>query len=96
VINNPNDNVGELDIESLAAKSRRHVERENLEREAVARVDGRKLRRKGRSATLSFKVRPETVEQVQRLALAEGTTMVDILEQAIDQYEANLRGRPKE
>jgi hypothetical protein len=48
----------------------------------MERRDGRYLRRKGGTANLSFKVKPESVALIQKISQAEGKSMVEILEAA--------------
>ena len=85
--------AGELDISRLAPTSRRaHEEREEAERDALKRTDGRTLRRKGRTETLSTKTTPETIQAIQRIATAEGMTMVEVVEKAVEVLDRHLRG----
>lgn len=86
--------IGEIDMDAMRPVSRAaHVEREELERAAITRPDGRKLRTKGRTATLSTKVRPELIETIQRIATVEGKTMVEVIEMAVDMVDKSLRGK---
>jgi hypothetical protein len=90
-----------LDMDQLAAKSapavstpgKSHIEREGREAEASERQDGRRLRRKGRDQTLSFKTKPEIVQLIHTLATRQGLMMVEVLEQAITEYDKRLRGQ---
>mgnify|MGYP000962080973 CR=1 FL=1 len=88
---------GEINIAELAPMRRSavggaHTEREALERAALQRIDGRKLRTKGRIVTLSTKVKPETMDAIQRIASVEGMTMVEVIELAIDDLSKKMRG----
>jgi hypothetical protein len=59
----------------------------------IKHPDGRHLRRKGRSSNLSFKVKPETVALIQRISQAEGKSMVETLEWALDLLDKTLKGK---
>jgi hypothetical protein len=86
---------GEIDLAKITPQSRRdaHIEREQAEQAALQRKDGRRLRHKGRTANLSFKVKPETVELVQRISQVEGMSMVETLERALDLLDKTLKGK---
>lgn len=84
---------GEIDISKLAPKSRgAHELREDLENQSLRRPDGRNLRRKGRTETLSTKTSRVTIDTIQRIAMAEGKTMVEVIEAAVAMYDRHLRG----
>ena len=90
--------TGEIDVTRLQPQSRRgaaHIEREQAEQEALKRTDGRTLRRKGRTATLSTKTKHDTIETIQRIAKVEGLTMVEVIEKAVELYDRKLRGVSK-
>lgn len=86
--------VGEINLDEIRPQPRgsAHIEREELERAALTRSDGRKLRTKGRTATLSTKVRPELIETIQRIATVENKTMVEVIELAVATLDKHLRG----
>jgi hypothetical protein len=63
------------------------------ERAGMSRIDGRSLRRTGRTETLSFKVKPETVSLVQKIAAVEQITMVEALERALEHYDRMMKGQ---
>jgi hypothetical protein len=89
--------AGEIDLDQIGPQSRAgsaHIEREQAEAEALKRTDGRTLRRKGRTETLSTKVKPETIQLIQRIAAAEGKTMVEVLEWALELLDRHLKGLP--
>jgi hypothetical protein len=48
--------------------------------------DGRSLRATGRTAQLSTRVRPETLQQLRQLAARDGITMAEVIEKALDLY----------
>jgi hypothetical protein len=85
---------GEIDVARLKPQSRgqAHVEREMAEADALKRTDGRTLRRRGRTATLSTKTTPECVEMIHRIVKAEGMTMVEVIEKAVEMLDRHLRG----
>lgn len=49
-------------------------------------VDGRTLRATGRTHPFATRIRMETHKQMKRLAHAEGITIAELLERAIDAY----------
>jgi hypothetical protein len=49
-------------------------------------TDGRSLRATGRTAQLSTRVKPETVQLLRKLAAREGITMAEVIESALDLY----------
>lgn len=85
--------MGEIDVTTLKPSSRRaHEERAELEARGLSKVDGRTLRRRGRTVTFSTKTTPDTIKAIQRIAMAENLTMVEVLERAIEIYAKSLRG----
>jgi hypothetical protein len=53
-----------------------------------ARIDGRTLRRSGRTVQFATRVSPEFDERIREIARREGKLLVEVLEQALDAYEA--------
>lgn len=85
--------AGEIDLAALQAPSRRaHEERANAEEAALRKVDGRTLRRRGRTETFSTKTTRDVIETIQRIASIEGISMVDVVERAVADYDRKLRG----
>ena len=85
---------GEIDLEALKPKARGSIaDREELEQQALRARTGHELRRKGRTAALSTKVKPALIETIHRLALAEGKSMVEIIEAAVASLEREIRGK---
>jgi hypothetical protein len=94
MMNTAESTKGEIDVSTLGPQSRQaHREREQAQQQALKRPDGRHLRRKGRTANLSFKVKPETVSLIQRLSQVEGISMVETLERALDLLDKTLKGQ---
>lgn len=59
--------------------------RRQLEAEAVARVDGRTLRRRNRSHQFNVRVTPERRVQIERLSMEHGRlSFVELVERALD------------
>lgn len=84
---------GPIDINKLAPKGRNaHEVREDLENNQLRRPDGRHLRRKGRTETLSTKTSRITIETIQRIAQGEGKSMVEVIEEAVALYDRHIRG----
>ena len=48
--------------------------------------DGRSLRATGRTAQLSTRVQPETLQQLRQLAARDQITMAEVIERALDLY----------
>jgi hypothetical protein len=48
--------------------------------------DGRSLRATGRTAQLSTRVNPETIQLLRQLAARDGITMAEVIERALDLY----------
>lgn len=85
--------MGEIDVSALKPSSRKaHEERAELEARGLSKVDGRTLRRRGRTETFSTKTTPDTIQAIQRMAMAENLTMVEVFEKAIEEYAKALRG----
>jgi hypothetical protein len=86
---------GEIDISSLQPKSRRDADREReiAEREALEKFDGRSLRRRGRTETFSTKLRPQTIALIRSMAIATGKSMVEVIEEALEAYDMQLKGK---
>jgi hypothetical protein len=58
-------------------------------RHAMAtRIDGRTLRRSGRTVQFATRVSPEFDERIREIARREGMLLVEVLEQALKAYEA--------
>lgn len=55
----------------------------------TGRVDGRTLRRSGRTVQFATRVSPEFDERIREIARREGKLLVEVLEQALDAYEAS-------
>lgn len=53
----------------------------------VARIDGRSLRRSGRTIQFATRVSPEFDERIRRIAKRDGMLLVEVLEKALDAYE---------
>ena len=85
--------TGEIDVSTLKPPSRKaHLERGEAETEALSKVDGRTLRRRGRTETFSTKTTPDVIQTLQRIAMAEDISMVEVFERALEAYDRALRG----
>ena len=61
-----------------------------IARHAMAsRIDGRTLRRSGRTVQFATRVSPEFDERIREIARREGMLLVEVLEQALKAYEAS-------
>lgn len=76
---------------NLSDLRRRQEDRAELEDEARARVDGRTLRRKGRTEQLLLRITPERRQQVERLAQEMGLTFTEVSERGWDLLEKTLK-----
>jgi|GEM_PF-5718814 len=68
-------------------------DRAELEDAARARVDGRTLRRKGRTEQLLIRTTPARRQQVERLARELGLTFAEVVERGLDLLEAQQQDR---
>jgi hypothetical protein len=86
--------TGEIDIESLRPPARRDAAgiRERAEASAFTKTDGRKRRRKGRTELISVRVYPRIREAIERMAIAEERSFVEVIEDAIELRERILKG----
>lgn len=55
------------------------------------RIDGRTLRRSGRTVQFATRVSPSFDDRVRRMAQREGLLLVEVLERALDAYEASSK-----
>ena len=55
------------------------------------RMDGRTMRRSGRTVQFATRVSPEFDERIRQIAMREGMLLVEVLERALDAYEANQK-----
>lgn len=86
--------MGEIDMATVQPISRRaHEARAEAEEAALRKVDGRSLRRRGRTETFSTKTTRDVIETIQRIASVEGISMVEVVERAVDAYDKRLRGQ---
>lgn len=53
------------------------------------RIDGRTLRRTGRTVQFATKVTPELEARIKQIAIRDNLKIVEVLEQAIEAYERN-------
>lgn len=57
----------------------------------LGRIDGRTLRRSGRTVQFATRVSPEFDERVRGIAVREGLLIVEVLERALEAYEARRK-----
>ncbi len=55
------------------------------------RMDGRTMRRSGRTVQFATRVSPEFDERIRQIAMREGMLLVEVLESALDAYEASRK-----
>lgn len=56
-----------------------------------SRMDGRTMRRSGRTVQFATRVSPEFDERIRQIAMREGMLLVEVLECALDAYEASQK-----
>lgn len=56
-----------------------------------SRMDGRTMRRSGRTLQFATRVSPEFDERIRQVAMREGLLLVEVLERALDAYEAGQK-----
>ena len=56
-----------------------------------SRMDGRTMRRSGRTVQFATRVSPEFDERIRQIAMREGLLLVEVLERALDAYEASQK-----
>lgn len=80
----------------LGAPPPEHEIKNNLQRpesyDSAAPIDGRTLRKTGRTHQLATRVRPEFYKQIKIMAAHEGITIAELIEKAVEAY---ARGRSK-
>ncbi len=54
----------------------------------VSRLDGRTMRRSGRTVQFATRVSPEFDGRIRQIAMRDGLLLVEVLERALDAYEA--------
>ena len=55
------------------------------------RMDGRTMRRSGRTVQFATRVSPDFDERIRQIAMREGLLLVEVLERALEAYEAGRR-----
>lgn len=55
------------------------------------RIDGRTMRRSGRTVQFATRVSPEFDERIRQIAMREGMLLVEVLERALDAYETSQK-----
>lgn len=55
----------------------------------ASRIDGRTLRRSGRTVQFATRVSPEFDDRLRRIAMRDGLLLIEVLERALDAYEGS-------
>lgn len=76
------------DNSSLATQGSQHPE---MSPSRANRMDGRTMRRSGRTVQFATRVSPDFDERIRRIAMRDGMLLVEVLERALDTYEANRK-----
>jgi hypothetical protein len=58
---------------------------------AGVRLDGRSMRRSGRTVQFATRVSPDFDGRIRQIAMRDGLLLVEVLEQALDAYEASRK-----
>ena len=66
--------------------------REIKEKDGTGKIDGRTLRKTGRSTQIIFRTSPAYRTKLEKLATAQGFSFAETLERALDAYERELKG----
>lgn len=56
-----------------------------------ARLDGRSMRRSGRTIQFATRVSPEFDDRIRRVAVRDGLLLVEVLERALDAYDTSSK-----
>jgi len=54
-------------------------------------MDGRTMRRSGRTVQFATRVSPEFDERIRQIAMRDGLLLVEVLERALDTYEVSQK-----
>ncbi len=57
----------------------------------IVRMDGRTMRRSGRTVQFATRVSPEFDQRIRQIAMRDGMLLVEVLEHALDAYEASRK-----
>lgn len=76
-------------IESATAT--RQPQRPDTAVPQAGRMDGRTMRRSGRTVQFATRVSPEFDERIRQIAMREGMLLVEVLECALETYEADRK-----
>ncbi len=77
-------------VEAVSARQPVREQQDDTQppRDAQYRIDGRSLRRTGRTLQLATRVSWEFDDKLRRIAQRDGLKLVEVLERALDAYEA--------
>lgn len=75
----------------VAAGAARLLKRPDATGERVGRMDGRTMRRSGRTVQFATRVSPKFDERIRQIAMRDGMLLVEVLEHALDAYEASSK-----
>lgn len=83
-----------IDMGNLERSERDTAEdREIKERAGMGKVDGRTLRKTGRSEQMMLRTTPAVRKDVERLAAANGWSFSETMERAIEALKREMKGR---
>jgi hypothetical protein len=81
-----------ISIDDLDAPTRdTHAAREIKENDGTAKIDGRSLRKTGRSKQVMWRTTPAYQQEVMKLAEAHGWTVGQTLERAVDALKREMK-----
>ena len=77
----------------LAERRSQRDDRSEAETARAGKVDGRKLRSKGRTEQMAFRFTKERRQQIERLAIALNKPFVEIVEDGLDLLDKRTKGK---
>lgn len=77
--------------EAAFAPAARSPRRDDAAPLHAGRMDGRTMRRSGRTVQFATRVSPEFDERIRQIAMRDGMLLVEVLERALDIYETSRK-----
>ena len=76
---------------SWTSPAMRASQRSEVAPSRANRIDGRTMRRSGRTIQFATRVSPDFDERIRQIAMRDGMLLVEVLERALDAYEASQK-----
>ena len=77
-----------LGIPPSVEEASHNLHEPEIARNLIERIDGRTLRRSGRTIQFATRVSPEFDARLRQIAQRDGLLLVEVLERALEAYEA--------